>query len=196
MLEKLSPRDRVALKVAAAAVALFLVVQLGVLPLLDKMRGTPREVGEEELMLRRHQRLVAESTSQGRIRAAAEARLKDLESGLLESASPSLANAEWQRLMRDLADQKGLELGSSEVLRVEGLSSDYAMVLGRVQLRCRLDQLVDLLVALATSPKLLRATALKVSALQGDPQKRLQVELTIGALMRATKATAGGTDKR
>jgi hypothetical protein len=196
MLEKLSPRDRVALKVAAAAVALFLVVQLGVLPLFDKMRGTPREVGEQELMLRRYQRLVAESTSQGRIRAAAEARLKDLESGLLESASPSLANAEWQRLMRDLADQKGLELGSSEVLRVEGLSSDYAMVLGRVQLRCRLDQLVDLLVALATSPKLLRATALKVSALQGDPQKRLQVELTIGALMRATKATAGGTDKR
>ncbi len=181
---------------AAAAVALFLVVQLGVLPRLDEMRGTPREVGEEELMLRRQQRLVAESKSQGGIRAAAEARLKDVESGLLESASPSLANAEWQRLMRDLADQKGLELGSSEVLRVEGLSSDYAMVLGRVQLRCRLDQLVDLLVALATSPKLLGATALKVSALQGDPQKRLQVELTIGAPMRATKATAGGTDKR
>lgn len=195
MLEKLKPRDRLALKLAAAAVGVFLVVQFGVFPMLDEAPSTPGGVEEKELMLRRYQRLVAESANETATRTAAEARLKVLESGLLESSSPSLANAEWQRLIRDLADQKGLELGTSEVLRVETLSSDYALVLGRVQLRCGLEQLVDLLVALATSPKLLGATGLKVSALQGDPQKRLQVELTVGAPVRVIEAPAGGRPK-
>lgn len=196
MFEKLSPRDRIALKLAVVALAIFLVTRFGVFPLYDELGKSPEEIGQKELMLRRYQRLVAESATQPATRSAAEERLKDLESGLLESPSVSLANAEWQRLMRELADQKGLELSSSEVLRVEGLSPEYALILGRVQLRCRLDQLVDLLVALATSPKLLAATNLRVTPLQGDPQKRLQVELTIGAPMRAVKAAAGGTEKQ
>jgi hypothetical protein len=56
-----------------------------------------------------------------------------------------------------------------------------------VQLRCRLDQLVDFLVALASSPKLLSVTRLMVISSQGDPQGRLGVQLTIGAATRTVK---------
>lgn len=196
MLEKLSPKDRVALKVAVAAVAVFVLAQFGVLPLLDSLRGSAGGTGEKELMLRRYRHLVAESAAEPVLRSVAEGRLKDLESGLLESPTVPLANAEWQRIVRELADSKGIELNSSEVLRVENLSTDYTLVLGRVQLRCRLEQLVDLLAAVATSPKLLVAANLRVGALQGDAQKRLQVDLTIGAPMRAAKTAAGETGKQ
>jgi hypothetical protein len=50
-----------------------------------------------------------------------------------------------------------------------------------------LDQLVDFLVALATFPKLLSVTGLTVIAAQGDPQGRLDVQLTIGAATRTVK---------
>lgn len=191
MLEKLTPRDRLVVKVAAIAVAVFLVAQFGVLPLYDSLSSSSGGIDEKELTLQRYQRLVAEGATQPATRSAAEQKLKEAEAGLLESSSASLANAEWLRIVRELADQKGLELSSSEVLRVEDLSPDYSLVLGRAQIRCRLDQLVDLLVALATSPKLLAATNLRITPLGGDPQKRLQVEITIGAAMRAVKQEAG-----
>jgi len=195
MLEKLSPRDRTMLKVAAAAVAVFLLAQFGLLPLYDLLRGSSGGIEEKELTLRRYQRLVAAAATLPATRAAADQKLKDAESGLLESPSVSLANAEWQRLVRELADQKGLELGSSEVLRVESLSPDYSLVVGRAQIHCRVEQLVDLLVALATSPKLLAATNLRVAPMGSDPQRQLQVEITIGAAMRAVKAPEAATGK-
>ncbi len=195
MLEKLTPRDRVALKVAGIALALFLAVDFVILPFYDAVQASSGGIEKKELTLRRYQRLVALAEGQPAQRAAAEQRLKDAEAGLLVGPSESLANAEWQRLVRELAKGKGLELSSSEVLRVEKLSPDYALVTGRVALNARLDQLVDMLVAMATSPKLLAANGLKVTPMQGDAQKRLQVDMTISAPMRAAKPAADAAEK-
>jgi hypothetical protein len=119
--------------------------------------------------------------------SAAKERLKGLEAGLLESSSAFLASAEWQRLVGQLAESKGIDLGSSEFLRIQELGAGYSLVTGRVQFVCRLDQLVDFLVALATFPKLLSVTGLTVFPNQGDPQGRLNVQLTIGAATRTVK---------
>ena len=187
MLEKLSRRDRIALTAAAAATALFLLLNYGVLPLLDNLGRSPEVIQQNEVELRRDMRLLAEAELEKSQFSAAGKRLKGLEAGLLESSSPSLANAEWQRLVGQLADSKGIELGSSEVLRVQEVGAGYSLLTGRVQVRCRLDQLVDFLVALATSPRLLSVTGLTVSAPQGDPKGTLNVQLIIGAATRTVK---------
>jgi hypothetical protein len=90
-----------------------------------------------------------------------------------------------------LAESKGIDLGSSELLRTQDLGSGYSLVTGRVQFRCRLDQLVDFMVALSGFPKLLSVTGLSVVAVQGDPQGRVLVRLTIGA---AAPAVAQGRE--
>lgn len=195
MLEKLTPRDRVALKVAGVSLLFFLVADFVALPVYDALETSSGGIEKKELTLRRYQRLVASAAAQPATRVAVEERLRDAESGLLESPSETLADAEWQRLVSELAREKGLELTSSEVLRTEKLSPDYALVTGRVALSARLDQLVDLLVALASSRKLLDATSLKVRPLQGDPQKKLQVEIVVGAAMRAAKSAGGVVEK-
>jgi hypothetical protein len=86
-----------------------------------------------------------------------------------------------------LAESKGIELGSSELLRTQDLGAGYSLVTGRAQFRCRLDQLVDLLAALAASPKLLSVSGLSVFASPSDPQGRMSVQLTIGAATRTVK---------
>jgi hypothetical protein len=187
MFEKLSRRDRIALGVGVGAAALFLLLNFGVFPLFERLDTRPEAVQQKEVELRREKRLLAESELEKARLSAARERLKGLEAGLLESPSPSLANAEWQRLVGQLADSKGLELGSSEFLRVQELGAGYSLVVGRVQLRCRVDQLVDFLVALADFPRLLSITGLTVFASQGDPQGRLNVQLTIGAATRTVK---------
>jgi hypothetical protein len=187
MFEKLSRRDRIALTAAAVATALFMLLNFGVFPLLEHLGASPEVVQQKEVEVRRDKRLLAEAELDKTHLTAAADHLKGLEAGLLDSPVPSLANAEWQRLVGQLADSKGLQLGSSESLRIQELGAGYSLVTGRVQLRCRLDQLVDFLVALATSPKLLSVTGLSVYALQGDPQGTLNVQLTIGAATRTVK---------
>jgi hypothetical protein len=189
MLEKLQRRDRIAMIVGTAGVGLFLVFQFIVFPLIDTLPQTSRDVSSKELALRRDQRLVRESTlGAARLKAARE-RLEALESSLLESTSASLANAEWQRSVRELADSQGVELASSEFLRAEDLGGGYSLMKGRVQVRCRLDQLVALMVALANSSKLMAVTDMKIRAQQGDTQNRLSAELTIGVPLSKAKLT-------
>jgi hypothetical protein len=187
MLAKLSRRDRIALTAAAVATALFMLLNFGVFPLLEHLGTSPEVVQQKQVELRRDKRLLAEAELEKTQLTAAADRLRGVEVSLLESSSPSLAIAEWQRLVGQLADSKGIQIGSSEFLRIQELGAGYSLVTGRVQLRCRLDQLVDFLVALATSPKLLSVTRLTVLSPQGDPQGRLAVQLTIGAATRTVK---------
>jgi hypothetical protein len=187
MFDKLGRRDQIALGVGVGAVVLFTLFNFGVFPLLERLDTSSEVVQQEEVELRRDKRLLAEAELEKTHLSAAGERLKGLEAGLLESSSPALANAEWQRLMGQLAESKGMELGSSELLRTQELGAGYSLVTGRVQFRCRLDQLVDFLVALATFPKLLSVTGLTVTSAQGDPQGRLDVQLIIGAATRTLK---------
>ena len=147
MFEKLSRRDRIALGVGVGAAALFLLLNFGVFPLFERLDISPEVVQQKEVELRRDKRLLAEAELEKAHLSAASERLKGLETGLLESSSPALANAEWQRLVGQLADSKGIELGTSELLRIQDLGAGYSLVTGRVQFRCRLDQLVDFLAA-------------------------------------------------
>ena len=187
MLEKLSRRDRIALGIGVGAAALFILLNFGVFPLFERLETSPEVVQQREVELRRDKRLLAEAKLEETHLHAAGDRLNGLEAGLLESSSPSLANAEWQHLVGQLADSKGIELGSSEFLRTQELDAGYSLVTGRVQFRCRLDQLVDFLVALAGFPRLLSVTSLTVSGSQGDPQGKLNVQLIIGAATRTLK---------
>jgi hypothetical protein len=187
MLEKISRRDRIALTAAAAAAALFMLLNFGVFPLLEHMGSSPEVVEQKEVELRRDKRLLAEAELEKTHHSAARDRLKELEAGLLESSSPSLANAEWQRLVSQLADSKGIQLGSSEFLRIQELGAGYSLLTGRVAFHCRIDQLVDFLVALTSSPKPLSVTGLMVSTSQGSAQNILNVQMTIGAATKTVK---------
>lgn len=193
MLARLSYKDRRALAVGSIAGVLLLVMQLGVFPLLDHLSEVRKAVEEKGLTLERNRRLVARAEFDQEKLRQVEERLKGLETALLESPSTSVANAEWQRLVHELAASKHIELSSSEVVRALEVSPDYELVLGRTQFRCRLDQLVDFLVAIATSPKLLSVRQLRIMGVQGDSSQKVNVDLTIGAALRANRTTATDT---
>ena len=185
MLKKLSRREQIALGVGAGGVVLFLLLDFGALPLFEQLGAGTESVQQREIELRRDRRLLAEQGIENASLTTAREHLKTLEAGLLESSTPSLASAEWQQLVAQLAESKGIDLGSSELLRTQDLGRGYALVTGRVQFRCRLDQLVDFMVGLSGYSKILSVTGLSVVAPQGDPQGRLIVRLTIGAAARA-----------
>jgi len=193
MFKKLSRRDQIAVGVGVGGVFLYLLMNFAVLPLFEELGAGTDSAQQKETELRRDKRLLAEEGIEKDSLAAARQHLKSLEGGLLEGSTPSLASAEWQQLVGQLAESKGIELGSSELLRTQELGRGYSLVTGRMQFRCRLDQLVDFMVALTGFPKILSITGLSVVAAQGDPQGRLIVRLTIGAAARAMAPAKEGS---
>jgi len=193
MFKKLSRREQIALGIGVGGVVLFLLMNFALLPLFEQLGAGTDSAQQKETELRRDKRLLAEEGVEKTSLAAAREHLKSLEGGLLEGSTPSLASAEWQQLVGQLAESKGIELGSSELLRTQELGRDYSLVTGRVQFRCRLDQLVDFMVALTGFPKILSITGVSVVAAQGDPQGRLIVRLTIGAAARAMAQAKEGS---
>jgi len=191
--KKLSRREQIALGLGTGGVFLFLLLNFAVLPLFEQPGASTESAQQKEVELRRDKRLVAEEGVAKTSLAAAREHLKSLEAGLLEGSTPSLAGAEWQQLVGQVAESKGIDLTSSELLRTQQLGPGYSLVTGRVQFRCRLDQLVDFMVALAGYPKLLSVTGLSVVAAQGDPQGRLMVRLTIGAAARTMPQAKEGS---
>ncbi|MGD0125033.1 MAG: type II secretion system protein GspM [Terriglobia bacterium] len=197
MFKKLSRRDQIALGIGAGGVVLYLLLSFGVLPLFEQLGASTESNQQKVIELRREKRLVAAEGIEKTSLTTAQEHLKSLEAGLLEGATPSLASAEWQQLVAQLAESKGIELGSSELLHTQELGRGYSLVTGRVQFRCRLDQLVDFVVALSGFPKILSVTGLSVTAVQSDPQGRLIVRLTIGAAARAVaQAKEGNAEAR
>jgi hypothetical protein len=192
MFKKLSRRDQIAVGIGAGGVFLYLLMNFAVLPLFEQLGAGTDSAQQKETELRRDKRLLAEEGVEKTSLAAAREHLKLLEGGLLEGSTPSLASAEWQQLVGQLAESKGIELGSSELLRTQELGRGYSLVTGRMQFRCRLDQLVDFMAALTGFPKILSITGLSVVAAQGDPQGRLIVRLTIGAAARAMEPAKEG----
>jgi len=193
MFKKLSRREQIALGIGVGGVVLFLLMNFALLPLYEQLGAGTEPAQQKETELRRDKRLLAEEGVEKTSLAAAREHLKSLEGGLLEGSTPSLASAEWQRLVGQLADSKGIELGSSELLHTQDLGRGYSLVTGRMQFRCRLDQLVDFMVALTGFPKILSITGVSVVAAQGDPQGRLLVRLTIGAAARAMAPAKEGS---
>jgi len=196
MLAKLKRRDRIALLIGGAAVFLFLVLSDGVLPLLDRLSQSPGAALQKEITLRRDQQLLGRAQFEKTHVAAVSDHLKTLEAGLIESDSLSLANAEWQKLVAQVGDGSGIVLGSSEFLRTRDLGSGYSLITGRVQFRCRMDQLVAFLSGLAAAPKLFSVMSLSITATQGDPQNTLNVQLTVGAAVRTTAQLRETESKR
>ncbi len=193
MFKKLSRREQLAVGIGAGGVFLFLLLNFGLLPLFEQLGAGTDSAQQKETELRRDKRLLAEEGVEKTSLAAAREHLKSLEGGLLEGSTPSLASAEWQQLVGQLAESKGIELGSSELLRTQELGRGYSLVTGRMQFRCRLDQLVDFMAALTGFPKILSVTGLSVVAVQNDPQGRLLVRLTIGAAARAMAPAKEGS---
>ncbi len=194
MWARLSPRDQRTLKVGGVVAGFLLLLYLG-LYFFDPLVAENPQVEEKELLLQRYLRLAGSTEVKTQL-AEREERRTALRAGLLESRSVSLAGAEWQRLVRDLAESKGIELVRSEFLRVQETNSEYSLVSGRVQFRCRPDQLVDFLIALANSPKLLSVPQLKAYSLANDPEKRLVIDMTIGAAAMISLQTEEGSGEK
>ena len=174
----LAERDKRALRVLAVALALAILWQMG--RSFTGLGGLATEAILESLEQRYTlaQQLAARQPAREREARQRARALARLETGLLKSASPALAQAELRTAMSDLLEQAGIELEGSSFAPPETSGMYGAVPLG-VEFTCGMDQLVALLASLATAETILAPRDLELRADHpetGSVRVRLTVE--------------------
>ena len=192
-MNRLSGRERTLLVWGGLALALYLLLDLLLLPVWDSLGETranaefqARRVYNYRRMLQRQDRTRSELDQLRR-------RTQSLEQGLLDSPGDALAGAEIQGLVRDIAAAQGLTIRNSALAPVEPLGPRYSKVSTRINLSGGIHQWVDFLAAMGSGSRILFVEDLRIVPVRAnDPKnKDIRVTLSVSALKRAQPAEAG-----
>ena len=191
----MSQRDKRALGIAGMAVGLFLVLELGVLPLWDRMQAEREGLEVREQTFLKFREAVASRAQREAEKSLLEGQLREAEAGLLPGETPAIASAELRERVQQLATEHGMEVVSSRFLPERPLGEDYLQVPLGIQLKGRIDGLVGFLQASGSGTTTLRVVQMNIEGGR-DEQKILTVNLTVAGILPSSRVRAeesGGT---
>jgi len=112
----------------------------------------------------------------------AQAELATREKGILKADTKAQAQAQLIELVQGVAKSNGIEVRGVERMGESVMSGDYGEVSVEVTFVCGIDQLVNLMAALADQPQILAINELRVNG-GNDKKKVIQVHLSVGAVV-------------
>lgn len=186
----LAPRDRRALKVLGIALAIAgLWLGQGTLRGLGSS-GTSLESLEQRYLLAKQASALrpVEADYAAELRRA----IGTVESRMLRSATPALAQAEIRSLVTGLLRAEGVDAPRSEFGRAPGGDGHYEGVALDLEFTCRIEQLVDFMAAMANAEPILATRTVEITS-PGSASGQVQVRLSLEGYLRARTlpSTAG-----
>jgi type II secretory pathway component PulM len=186
-LERLSPAHRRLVWLAGGGLLLILFYLAVVNPLLSLEDSWNQELVNRNKLLSKYQSLLNSKNRVIQANKAMKAALARTESQFLSGSSPSVASADLQEILKNLAKDQGVQLTSAKVLppREAGL---YLEVPVQVELTATINQLLTLLYHLEHHKKLLFIPDLDINAprmLRGETKDvPLQVSMVISGVIK------------
>lgn len=186
MAGQLQSRDQRALLLLVAALAIAALLQLDLFApgSSSDTSGSSIEAAEQRLLLaqvKARQLPMAEAELD-----AVKRQVDLLEQGLLKSETAALAQAEMQQLVGDLLAAEGISMESSQFGTVQLDGEDYAQVPINVNFQCGIEQLVNLMAAVANAPELLATRRIRVTP-ENHATKSVRVMMTVAGLLPADR---------
>ena len=176
-------RDQRALLLGGVALAVWVILRLAILPGWDRWQQDRTEMPLRETALIKYRQALAAESADKRTAESLRNRLRESESGLLQSSTPALASAEFQDWVRQTTTNHAIELRTSEFLALRPQAHGYAQVPLGLQFQCRLDQLVNFLSELRSGSRIVAIPRLQIQS-TGGPEKLVLVSLTVAGVMR------------
>jgi Tfp pilus assembly protein PilO len=112
----------------------------------------------------------------------AQGELATREKGILKADTKAQAQAQLLEMVQFIAKTNGIEVRGVERMSEAVISGDYGEVSVEVAFVCGIDQLVNLMAALADQPQILATNELRING-GNDKNKNIQVHLSVGALV-------------
>jgi len=181
----LQKRDKTALVVLAAAVIVWLLLQLalpGDSP--AKLVGTADSIPVAEKRLSRLRLLSGGVPGKEEVLKRVSAELAQRETGIIQADTGPQAQAQLLEIIRRVAKAQTppLDAKSAELGQITRLSDDYGEVQVSVALECRIEELLNLLADLTRQPEALATRDLRLSLMTAK-EKILSVRLTVSGFV-------------
>lgn len=180
---KLEKRDRRALMLLAAAVAVILAVKFGMGgsgPVVAEAAVDSVDMAERKLVKLRQ--LAATIPGKEAVLKEANAQLAAKEAGLIQADTAQQAQAQLLQVIRTLGKSENIDARGGEFGPVKPLGADYGEVSVTVSFECRIEQLVNFLADLTSEKALLASSEVRITA--ADPKlKTLAVRLSLSGVI-------------
>src|SRR5690349_20498481 len=152
--QKLTGKDGRAIKIAGAAIVIFVLLQYLVLPAWDRAQDARQNISIQEQTLAKYRQAIETAGPRAKEAEGIAERPKQAESRLLQAETDALASAELEKLVKTVANGNGIELKSSEFAKVVDGKDGYKEIPVGIGFQSRVDQLVNFLSALQTPERL------------------------------------------
>jgi len=112
----------------------------------------------------------------------AAAELQTRETGVLKAETAAQAQAQLQDTLHRLGQLNGIDIRGVEDARIKSMATDYAEASVTVRFTCLIEQLVNLMAALASQQALISTNEVQVTG-GPDKNKTIQVRLTLSGVV-------------
>ena len=179
-----------------SGVAVILILRFFVLA--DRSQGVvaaSESVPMAEKRLERLRQIAATVPGKEALLKLASGELESREKGMLKADTSAQAQAQLQDLLHRVGAANGIDIRGVEEVRVKPFGNDYGEASVTVRFSCLVEQLVNLLAALANQPELLSTSETQITG-GTDKSKVMQVRLTLSGVvskkLAQEKKTGGG----
>jgi hypothetical protein len=135
-----------------------------------------------EKRLERLRQIAATVPGKEALMKQASAELDSREKGMLKAETSAQAQAQLQELLHKVGAANGIDIRGIEEMRVKLLGADYGEASVTVRFTCLIEQLVNLLAALATQPELVSTNQIQITG-NAEKSKTVQVRLTLSGVV-------------
>jgi hypothetical protein len=135
-----------------------------------------------EKRLERLRQIAATVPGKEALMKQASSELESREKGMLKAETSAQAEAQLQELLHKVGAANGIDIRGIEDMRVKLLGADYGEASVTVRFTCLIEQLVNLLAALAAQPELVATNQIQIAG-SADKTKAIQVRLTLSGVV-------------
>ncbi len=111
-------------------------------------------------------------------------RLQQMTTLLLPGDNPSIAGAELQKVLKDMADQSGVEINRRTIQREQKLQGDIVKISVNIETNCEPEQMVQFLAAVENYEKRLVVDELMINAFRIQRRYQARPSLTVSGYIR------------
>jgi len=140
-------------------------------------------------LLKQKETLQQEETFRARV-TEYEERIKQNMARLLPENNPSLASAELQKVLTNMAAQAGVEITQKNIQKEQRLQNDLVKVAVRIETNCNAQQLVQFLAAIESYEKYLFLDELVINGYRIQRRYEIKPSMTVAGIISSPEPKA------
>jgi hypothetical protein len=174
--------DRKTAILGISSVALIVILHYALADRSPDVVVASESVPMAEKRLDKLRRIAATVPGKEALMKQAAGELASREKGMLKAETSAQAQAQLQELLHKVGAANEIDIRGVEDMRIKPFGNDYGEASVTVRFSCLIEQLVNLLAALANEPELLSTNQIQITG-GTDKTKVIQVRLTLSGVV-------------